>query len=167
MSLKASLCSSIHVICILTVLFICSVGAFKSPPIVYTNAVKDTKFIYSQLPCSSSSWLKTVYSKNDKNRNFAFSRLDLKNQNNGKDYGVFSSKGIREIFERKGNDERDINKKRSGGNTIKNRTISKQKVTSLAAVGNNDDENDGFIEKWLGEWNNPTFWKGVVVAICK
>ena len=31
----------------------------------------------------------------------------------------------------------------------------------------NDDNDDSFIEEWLGEYNNPTFWKGVVVAICK
>ena len=166
MNLKASLCSCIHVIYVLTVLFLCSAGAFESTP----NAVKNTKFTHSQLQCPSSSWLKTVYSKNNRKRNFAFSRLDLKNQNDSQDYGMFSSVGIRELFERRGDDEKDINKKRTGGNTIKNRIISKQKVTSLAAVGNNEDENDendGFVEKWLGEWNNPNFWKGVVVAICK
>ena len=54
----------------------------------------------------------------------------------------------------------------------KRRTLA-HRVVSLAAVDSDGgglsdgDGGDSAIEEWLGEWNNPTFWKGIVVAICE
>ncbi len=182
MGLKASPCLSAFLI--LLVSLSAHVESFES---FSSFVVKNTRQFTSQPSNPSSSWFTSVYSSNERKlklkRNFAFSKLDLKDQN----VDAFSSMSVMDFFKKKSNNEKDINKNNNdnknkkiieGNVRKKGSSISGQRqvlTSSTTAVGSdknydkdsNDDNDDSFIEEWLGEYNNPTFWKGVVVAICK
>ena len=159
----------------LTVLFLGRAGAFRPVSVVDTNSLKDMK-ITSLSP--SSSWFSSVYIVNGMKlslmRELTFSKLFMKSQDIGSDSRPVSS-GLHISDLLLTRNEEGLNMKRKS--TYKERRTSTRLLTSLAAVdrdrdmdSDSDSDSGGLdiaIEEWLGEWNNPTFWKGVVVAICK
>ena len=178
---SASPCSSWLGFCLLGLLIHSElVFSFQSPP-VNTNPSRNIKITSSP---SSSSWISSTSNskakKSKQNRDFVDCRLGLVNQKSD-DNGVFSAFKLSDLGLRKSN-IRSMNSNKNSKNhkNDKNMESSRKKkdtntsvrqtTSSLASTGNsdiNDDDNDGAIERLLGEWNNDGFWKGVVVAICE